>query len=812
MERNPTDKSVAAHNKAKALFTREKLTETRNSWHEKTSSLDMEKDLQGLWKLTKTLNEDYTSKTKIVIEENNELHSERKAADILAKQYSNVSQVTIPRQKIRETKKEIRRIISTRKTEDKNHLMTEEFTLTELKTSIRQLKTKKSPGPDGICNEMIKHLGHNALKLLLEIFNQSWTTGQVPAMWKEAHIVPILKKGKDKKDPLSYRPISLVSCVGKLMERMVNNRLVYHLEHTGLLTPCQTGYRKFRSTEDQLSYLAQNIENAFQEKKKLLAVFFDLSKAFDRVWKEGLLLKILKSGVNNLMFKWIKNFLYQRKARVKLDRNLSKQVSLIEGVPQGGVLSPTLFIIYINDIMDGVSKHIHNTLHADDLAVWTTSEYVGTATRRIQEAVDHIGAWTNNWELTINKSKTVTTLFSLSPKKEAVKITLDDRILPQTETPSFLGVNLDTRLTWSPQIDAMEQKTTRRLAVMKKLAGTKWGATSGILKQVYTSTVRPSMEYASPAWNTASYSSKGKLDRVQNTGMRLILGAMKSTPVKYMEKVSDIEPLQHRRDRKILLQTEKMKRLPTHPLHDELKRLTKNRIKRKSLNHSSKTLKKRYADTLHSETVPEPFQFPEIETSERPEIKILLDIPGISSRHQSPHELKALSLEMAETRYPQNIWTQVYTDGSAVNAVKNGGSGFYVKFQDGDSESESVAGGRRCTNFKAEIIAIRSAADFLVGHHKRCKDIVFFTDSMSTLHSLQSGSVDPALLELQQSLFTLSRKGSVTLQWIPAHVGLPGNERADQLAKVGSTLDQPNTQLTYLETKSLLRTVLKNER
>ena len=167
---------------------------------------------------------------------------------------------------------------------------------------------------------------------------------------------------------------------------------------------------------------------------------------------------------------------------------------------------------------------------------------------------------------------------------------------------------------------------------------------------------------------------------------------------------------------------------------------------------------------------------------------------------------------MAESRYPHNIWTHVYTDGSAVNAVKNGGSGFYVKFQDGDSESESVAGGRRCTNFKAEIIAIISAADFLIGHHKRCKDIVFFTDSMSTLHSLQSGSVDPALLELQRSLFTLSHKGSVTLQWIPAHVGLPGNERADQLAKVGSTLDQPNTQLTYLETKSLLRTVFKNER
>ena len=121
--------------------------------------------------------------------------------------------------------------------------------------------------------------------------------GVVPAVWKEAIVIPVPKKGKDKKNPRSYHPISLLNCVGKLPERMVNRRLINHLESNNVLSPTQTDYRKYRSTEDQLAYLAQNIEDAFQEKRKVLAVFFDLSNAFDKVWKEGLLVKLLRTGV-----------------------------------------------------------------------------------------------------------------------------------------------------------------------------------------------------------------------------------------------------------------------------------------------------------------------------------------------------------------------------------------------------------------------------------------------------------------------------------------------------------------------------------
>ena len=145
---------------------------------------------------------------------------------------------------------------------------------------------------------MLKHLGSWAKSALRKIFHQSWTTGLASHILKEADIVQIQKKGQEKKDPNSYRPISLLISVGRLPERIINRRLVFFLEAKNLISKSQTGYRTHRSTEDQLVLLVQGIENGFQEKKKkTLAAFFDLTKAFDNVWKESLLSKLPRASV-----------------------------------------------------------------------------------------------------------------------------------------------------------------------------------------------------------------------------------------------------------------------------------------------------------------------------------------------------------------------------------------------------------------------------------------------------------------------------------------------------------------------------------
>nr|KAG5704083.1 hypothetical protein BaRGS_017587 [Batillaria attramentaria] len=314
-------------------------------------------------------------------------------------------------------------------------------------------------------------------------------------------------KEKDPAKKTSYRPISLLSCLGKTLERMINKRLMWHLESNNLITKEQTAFRKNRSTVDQLVYLAQSIENAFQEKKKVVATFIDLSKAFDKVWTDGLLLKLLTAGIAGRMFNWIKSFLCHSTARVKLDSSLSHTVKIREGVPQGGVISPTLFVVFINDISSSLSRHISRALHADDFAMWNASESTSSATVRMQEALNTTSKWATDWCVTINSQKTVATYFSLSNTKETLRLTINNQQIPQEDTPTYLGTKLDKKLTWNPHIREMEKRATKRLSLMKKLAGTKWGANSSILKRVYIGNVRPVMEYGAAAWATAAKSN-----------------------------------------------------------------------------------------------------------------------------------------------------------------------------------------------------------------------------------------------------------------------------------------------------------------
>ena len=250
--------------------------------------------------------------------------------------------------------------------------MTDPFSMKELKDALKKVKTRKFPGPDD-SQEKCRNIFEPAPE------KHFWRFLTTAAVWEEAVFISVPKKGKDKKNPRSCRPISLLSCAGKLLERMVNWHLISHLESNSVLSPTQTGYRKFWSTKDQLAYLARNIEDAFQEKKKVLAIFFDISDAFDKVWKEGFLVKLVRTGVRYKMYMWIQHFLFARIARVKLDGD-SKKVCLREGVRQGGVLSPTLFFVHINDILTTITKRVSNTLHADDRAIWNASEHTTTAT------------------------------------------------------------------------------------------------------------------------------------------------------------------------------------------------------------------------------------------------------------------------------------------------------------------------------------------------------------------------------------------------------------------------------------------------
>ena len=262
----------------------------------------------------------------------------------------------------------------------------------------------------------------------------------------------------------------------------------------------------------------------------------------------------------------------------------------------------------------------------------------------------------------------------------------------------------------------MERSSLQKLALMRKLAGTSWGADSSILTKVYTATVRPTIEYASTTWGTAAKTNKSRLDKIQNMALRVILGAMKTSPVHDMEKTANVEPLQ-RRSLKILIQGEKLRRLPSHPLHTNLAQPTKNRLKHQSLNHQYKELSRTHQDIVDVpiELLTDPAWQPDRET----DIQIFLSVPGITSKEQLPGELRNLTLALIADRFPHTAWTHVCSDGSTEEGMKNGGSGVYIRYSDGDTTSLSVPGGRQCSNYRSEVLAISTAAEHLLESRKK---------------------------------------------------------------------------------------------
>ena len=268
------------------------------------------------------------------------------------------------------------------------------------------------------------------------------------------------------------------------------------------------------------------------------------------------------------------------------------------------------------------------------------------------------------------------------------------------------------------------------------------------------------------------------------------------------KKTANVEPLERRRSLKILIQGEKLRTLPSHPLHTNLAQPTKNRFKPQSLNHQYKELSRTHQDIVDVpiELLTDPARKPDRET----DIQMFLSVPGITSKEQLPGELRNLTLALIADRFPHIAWTHVYTDGSAEEGMKNGGSGVYSRYSDGDTTSLSVPGGLQCSNYRAEILAICTAAEHLLVRRKKMGNIAIFIDSLSTLQALNSADPDQMIQGLHSSLAKLTAQFSVSLQWVPAHVGLTGNKKADRLAKIGSQAPQTQNPVTYGEAKTLL--------
>ena len=275
------------------------------------------------------------------------------------------------------------------------------ITIEELQLAITN-STSKSPGPDNIPYEFLKHFNITQLKAFLKFLNYIYLNDSFPMQWKEAIAIPLLRHGKPATDPSSYRPIALTNCLCKIMEKVLNKCLNLYIERNKSYTSTQSGFRASHSTLDALCRLQHSAREAILEKKFCVAIFLDIEKAFDSVWHHGLLLKIKALNLAGHLPKFIQNFISLRKINVKTGSTLSSSLPLFSGVPQGSVLRPTLFKIYINDIFSNIPDDVNSSLYADDCAIWITDASLTVASNKIQLALNSIEEWSSMWGLTFN--------------------------------------------------------------------------------------------------------------------------------------------------------------------------------------------------------------------------------------------------------------------------------------------------------------------------------------------------------------------------------------------------------------------------
>ena len=327
-------------------------------WKEYVSGLDMSVNPSQIWRTIHALEGKYPAKVKneVLTVNNVALVEDKDKAEAFATTYRGFSHLPRPVGKTENRReREIRRTVRRRMKQEtpESHESEAPITMEELELAIEEAGNNKASGDDDIPYELIKHTGPKTRELILHIFNRCWEGENIPQKWLTAIIKTLLKDGKDPKYTVSYRGISLTACWGKLLEKIIANRLTCVLERRGLLADSQAGFRQNRCTTDQILKMTQLATNHIQSNDKsnaTIITFFDYAKAYDKVWRAGLLFKMQQLGIPKRFIRYTRNFLSCRKTNVEVNGTRSKQFILKEGLPQGSAISPLLFIIFINDI------------------------------------------------------------------------------------------------------------------------------------------------------------------------------------------------------------------------------------------------------------------------------------------------------------------------------------------------------------------------------------------------------------------------------------------------------------------------------
>ena len=550
---NPSDPRIQELN----IEINEKIADhKRQKWKENVE--ECSQNSKKLWNTIKKLNGNPPRPNNLGIYFNNKvINDPKKLANKFNTQFTPATSVKSTKA-FRRTLRKVHR-----KTKDDKIIITEEQT----RNAIRKSKNSKAMGPDNISPIMLKHLGPNGIRFLTNIYNNSLSQTIIPSAWKIARIIPLLKPKKDISQGDSYRPISLLSPAAKIFEKILEPKIAESIP----LANHQHGFRKGRSTATALQEVSNHITTGLNQNKpveRTVLVAIDLSKAFDTVNHEILLNDIMELEMNHHLKRFLFAYLRGRQTYVEFRGKKSKHRKMRQGVPQGGVLSPLLFNLYMRKMPcppDGVKT----TTYADDTNIYSSDVKIQPICDRLNPYLSELVDWFKGRNLQISAPKSSATLFTTFNNELSINlpIKINDEYIPTTTKPKILGVTYDSLFSFKHHVLNIREKMDKKNNILKALAGSNWGQQKETIVSTYRAIGQSLTNYCSPIYTpNLKPTNWTHLQTSQNTALRIATGCTKKTAIEHLHTETKLMPVKehnHMLTKQFLLATQK----PEHPNH-----------------------------------------------------------------------------------------------------------------------------------------------------------------------------------------------------------------------------------------------------
>ncbi|RVE49912.1 hypothetical protein evm_005380 [Chilo suppressalis] len=663
----------------------------------------------------------------------------------------------------------------------KNELLESDFTLQELNNCIKSKDT--SPGEDDITYSMIFNLADEGKQYLLTLYNMIFHSSYIPEQWRDISIIPIPKLNSDK-----LRPISLISCLCKILHSMIAKRIEWYIEKHKVISPYTTGFRRCHSTVDCLVRFVTEIQLRYTKNVPTLACFLDVENAYNNISIDSVTVALDELRIGRSICKYLWLYLSERHLKIKtlVDNKIITRWTH-KGLAQGDPISPLLFNIATYKICNKITEtSVYQ--YADDFVIFISNKNINTCTINMQRAINNITNLLKELGLDLAPSKSKICLFSRGFKRYNIDLIINNYPIPLSENVRYLGMCIDRCLRWKKHVNEIAETCQKYLNLLNVLAGSAWGVHPKHLRTLYISLIRSRLDYGCFLYHNCAKTKLYKLEKIQNQALRIIGGFIRSSPIHVMQSELGMQPLFIRR--KYLAYKYCLKALSFHnnvtvELLTELNTNFENSYWRNKTKPLLPILVRETAESNVSSDYPLNMYTLDVWISRINLRGIVISNLECIKEAKDNYETNSIKQNVViELNKKYNDCTKIYTDGS--KSITGLGAAYVCPSR----------GAKACFKvltdvsvMSLELIAIHEAITYSI-NEGLCK-IVIMSDSKSAIQHLNrcvSGKRGvPVAYKILQKLHEINSSGkSIKLQWVPSHIGISGNEEADRLAKEAS--------------------------